>query len=62
MLEKLEDNFILIWCFILFNLSFLFLGSEISDMKHDAYLRSANAKLQNCNVIITKGELYENNK
>lgn len=62
MLKKIEDNFILIYCFLLFNLAFLFLGSEISDMKNDADLRSANAKLQNCNVIITKGELYENNK
>jgi hypothetical protein len=55
MLKKLEDNFVLIYCFILFNLAFLFLGSEISTMRHDAEIRSANTKLQNCNVIVAKG-------
>jgi hypothetical protein len=59
MLKKLEDNFVLIYCFILFNLAFLFLGSEIATMNHDAKLRQAQKTVEKCQVLITKGEMYE---
>lgn len=58
-MKYIEDNFILIYCFILFNLAFLFLGHELAQMQHDAEMRTANTKLQNCNYILTKGSLYQ---
>jgi len=42
-------------------LSGLFLGHEISDMKHGAEMRLANRNIENCQVLITKGSLYKNN-
>lgn len=58
-MKRLEDNFILIYCFILFNLAFLFLGFEISEMRHDTEIRLAQKKILNCQYLITKGALYE---
>jgi len=59
MLKRLEDNFVLIYCFILFNLAFLFLGSEISTIQHDAELRQAQHTVEKCQVLITRGEMYK---
>ena len=62
MLKKIEDNFILIYCSCLFCLAFLFLGFQIAEAKHGADMRAAKKKVEHCQVLITKGELYENNK
>lgn len=59
MLKRLEDNFVLIYCFILFNLAFLFLGHEISVIQHDAAMSQAQKTVEKCQVLITKGSLYE---
>lgn len=40
-------------------LSGLFLGHEIAQMKHGAEIRLANRNIENCQVLITKGNLYE---
>lgn len=59
MLKKIEDNFVLIYCFLLFNLAFLFLGFQIAEAKHGADMRAAKKKVEHCQVLITKGSLFE---
>jgi hypothetical protein len=59
MLKKLEDNFVLIYCFVLFNLAFLFLGHEIAQMQHDSEIRTAQRMVKQCQYVITKGSMYE---
>jgi hypothetical protein len=53
------DALVIFLCLILTLMFGVFFGSEIETIKHDAEIRLANRKIQNCNYIITKGSLYE---
>jgi hypothetical protein len=53
------DALMIFFCFIITFGFGIFYGVEIETIKHDAEIRLANKKIQNCNYIITKGSLYE---
>lgn len=50
--EKMYDHFMIFYCVLLACLGCLFLGSEVSDMKHSAEIRKAKSIINNCNNII----------
>ena len=61
-MRDIFDYSLIGFCFLLVLMAGIFLGNEINMIQTSAKLRHAQNVVEKCQYIITKGELYENNK
>lgn len=53
------DHTIVFFCVFLVVIGGVFLGHEIKAIEHSAEIREANKKIEHCQILVTKGSLYE---